>query len=54
MSEKQEIIQKIEELRNLMHLLMNQSETLTNSELVELSQELDKLLNQYNRLLMNE
>ncbi|WP_291579458.1 aspartyl-phosphate phosphatase Spo0E family protein [Clostridium sp. UBA6640] len=54
MSEKQEIIQKIEELRNLMHLLMNQSETLTNTELVELSQELDKLLNQYNRLLMNE
>ncbi|ARC84918.1 spo0E like sporulation regulatory family protein [Clostridium argentinense CDC 2741] len=54
MSEKQEIIQKIEELRNLMHLLMNQSETLTNSELVEISQELDKLLNQYNRLLMSE
>ncbi|GAA0122443.1 MAG: aspartyl-phosphate phosphatase Spo0E family protein [Clostridium argentinense] len=54
MSEKQEIIQKIEELRNLMHLLMNQSETLTNTELVELSQELDKLLNQYNRLLMND
>ncbi|HCQ90984.1 MAG TPA: Spo0E family sporulation regulatory protein-aspartic acid phosphatase [Clostridium sp.] len=54
MSEKQEIIQSIEELRNLMHLLMNQSETLTNSELVEISQELDKLLNQYNRLLMSE
>ncbi|WP_027633768.1 aspartyl-phosphate phosphatase Spo0E family protein [Clostridium hydrogeniformans] len=51
MTKIQEITQKIEELRNLMHCLMNESHKLTDVELVTLSQELDELLNEYNRLL---
>ncbi|WML37562.1 aspartyl-phosphate phosphatase Spo0E family protein [Clostridium sp. OS1-26] len=47
----EEILSKIEELRNLMHRLIEEKELLTDTELVSLSQELDKHLNKYNRLL---
>lgn len=45
------ISQKIEEVRTLMHQLINEKEELTDAELVALSQELDELLNEHNRLL---
>lgn len=41
------ILQKIEEVRILMHELMDEKQQLTDPELVELSQKLDKLLNEY-------
>jgi stage 0 sporulation regulatory protein len=46
-----EITQKIEELRTLMHQLMNEKEALTDPELVVLSQRLDELLNEYDKLV---
>ncbi|SMC21907.1 Spo0E like sporulation regulatory protein [Clostridium acidisoli DSM 12555] len=46
-----EIIDKIEELRQLMHQLMNKKPLLTDPDLVALSQKLDKLLNEYNDLI---
>lgn len=51
MARIQEITHKIEELRSLMHSLMNEANSLTDTELVSLSQELDKLLNEYSRLI---
>lgn len=51
MTQLDEILQKIEKHRTLMHQLMDEKETLTDSELVVLSQELDRLLNEYDKLL---
>lgn len=51
MTEIEKISNKIEELRTLMHQLMNEKIKLTDPELVDLSQNLDKLLNKYNGLL---
>jgi len=51
MTHLEEIIQNIEELRALMYQLMNESGALTDTNLVVLSQQLDGLLNEYNKLL---
>lgn len=51
MLKMEEVLSKIEELRDLMYQLIDGKELLTNAELVSLSQELDKHLNKYNRLL---
>jgi len=51
MEQLEEIIQKIEELRALMYQLMNESGALTDPKLVVLSQKLDGLLNEYDKLL---
>jgi hypothetical protein len=48
----EEIAEKIEDLRILMYQLMNEKVELTDPELVDLSQNLDKLLNKYNELLI--
>ena len=47
----EEILSKIEELRSLICQLIQEKEFLTDGELVSLSQELDKYLNEYNKLL---
>ena len=51
MKKLEEITQKIEELRVLMYPLMNESGALTDPQLVVLSQKLDGLLNEYDKLL---
>lgn len=51
MPQVKEVILKIEELRQLMYQLMNEKETLTDTDLVALSQTIDKLLNEYNELI---
>lgn len=51
MLEMEEILSKIEELRDLMYQLIEGKELLTDADLVSLSQELDKHLNKYNRIL---
>ncbi|MDF2504342.1 MULTISPECIES: aspartyl-phosphate phosphatase Spo0E family protein [Clostridium] len=48
----EKIAEKIEDLRSLMYQLMNEKVELTDPELVDLSQNLDKLLNKYNELLI--
>lgn len=50
----EEISQKIEELRQLMYQLMNERLILTDTELVDLSQKVDRLLNEYNKLISNK
>jgi len=47
----EEIIRKIEELRQLMYQLMGEKLILTDTEIVALSQKVDKLLNEYNKLI---
>jgi stage 0 sporulation regulatory protein len=51
MTQLKEINPKIEELRTLMHQLMNEKEALTDPKLVVLSQKLDGLLNEYDKSL---
>jgi stage 0 sporulation regulatory protein len=51
MAPSNEMVREIEELRELLHQLMNKKILLTDPELVALSQKLDKLLNQYNELI---
>lgn len=51
MKSTKEIINKIEELRQSMYQIINEKQALTDAELVELSQEIDKLLNEYNKLI---
>ena len=51
MTQLDEILQKIEKHRTLLHQLMDEKETLTDPRLVVLSQELDELLNEYDKLL---
>lgn len=51
MTHLKRITHKIEELRDLMHELINERETLTDPKLVALSQKLDELLNEYDELL---
>ncbi|WP_026883362.1 aspartyl-phosphate phosphatase Spo0E family protein [Clostridium akagii] len=50
MTRMDEIVLKIEEIRQLMHGLMDNKALLTDPELVALSQKLDGLLNEYNKL----
>ncbi|MTK13680.1 MAG: aspartyl-phosphate phosphatase Spo0E family protein, partial [Clostridiaceae bacterium] len=47
----EELLSKIEELRGLICQLIQEKEFLTDGELISLSQELDKYLNEYNKLL---
>ncbi len=47
----EEMFRKIEELRQLMYRLINDKRMLTDTELVAISQKLDKLLNEYNKLI---
>ena len=51
MTQLDETARKIEERRDLMHLLINENEALTDPNLVVLSQELDVLLNEYGKLI---
>lgn len=51
MSKVEKILIKIEEVRSLMYSLIEEKEMLTDTEIVLISQELDKLLNEYDRLL---
>ena len=51
MTQLKEITQKIEKLRDLMHQLMNEKESLTDPKLVVISQKLDDLLNEYDKLI---
>jgi hypothetical protein len=51
MTNKQELAQKIEELRCLMHDLMTERSELIHPDIVKASQMLDKLLNEYDELL---
>lgn len=51
MSKNEETSKKIEELRSLMYQLINEKEALTDTELVDVSQQLDKLLNEYDSLI---
>ena len=51
MTQLNEIEQKIEEHRDLMHQLIIKKEVLTDTKLVVLSQKLDGLLNEYDDLL---
>ncbi|APC41000.1 aspartyl-phosphate phosphatase Spo0E family protein [Clostridium estertheticum] len=51
MTNMNEITQKIEDLRKAMHQLINEKDRLTDPKLVELSQKLDGLLNEYDDLL---
>ena len=51
MTTTEETIRKIEELRQLMYQLMNEKLALTDTELVALSQKIDGLLNEYNKLI---
>ncbi|MBZ9607847.1 aspartyl-phosphate phosphatase Spo0E family protein [Clostridium estertheticum] len=51
MTQLDEISQKIEKYRALLHQLMDEKEILTDPKLVVLSQELDELLNEYDKLL---
>lgn len=43
---------KIEKLRNLMHDLINKEENLLHSRVLEVSQKLDKTLNEYNNIII--
>jgi uncharacterized protein YfkK (UPF0435 family) len=54
MSKKEESSKKIEELRSLMYQLISEKEALTDTELVDVSQQLDKLLNEYDSLTNEE
>ena len=51
MTQLDETSQKIEKYRALLHQLMDEKKTLTDPKLVVLSQELDELLNEYDKLL---
>lgn len=51
MSKLNEVLNQIEELKELMYQIMEESEELTDTELVKVSQELDKLLNEYGKLI---
>lgn len=51
MTQLDETAQKIEKHRALMHQLMDEKETLTDPEVVVVSQKLDELLNKYDKLL---
>lgn len=51
MSKIQELSEKIEEVRVLLHELMDETGGITNPDVVSLSQDLDVLLNEYNKSL---
>ncbi|WP_455795851.1 aspartyl-phosphate phosphatase Spo0E family protein [Clostridium butyricum] len=51
MSKKINLIVKIERLRELMHYLIIKEGNLLHSKVIKFSQDLDKLLNEYNRVV---
>ncbi|MCD3351691.1 aspartyl-phosphate phosphatase Spo0E family protein [Clostridium botulinum] len=51
MSEVDEIIEKIEEMRKYLNDLINEKENLLDEEIIWASQTLDKILNDYNNFL---
>lgn len=51
MSKLNGVLKQIEELKELMYQIMEEREELTDTELVKVSQELDKLLNEYGKLI---
>lgn len=51
MSNKELLLKKIEEVRELMNRLIEEKDELIDPEIVEVSQKLDRLLNEYNDLL---
>ncbi|MBU3182755.1 aspartyl-phosphate phosphatase Spo0E family protein [Clostridium psychrophilum] len=51
MTQREEIERKIEKVKFLIYALLDANEALADPKLVVLSQKLDELLNQYNKLL---
>ncbi|MCD3347797.1 aspartyl-phosphate phosphatase Spo0E family protein [Clostridium botulinum D/C] len=51
MSEVDEIIEKIEEMRKYLNDLINEKENLLDEEIIWASQTLDRILNDYNNFL---
>jgi len=51
MTHMEEIVHKIEITRILIYQLINENEALTDPKLVVLSQKLDELINEYDKLL---
>jgi len=51
MSKEQLLLEKIEEARTLMNQLISEKSQLIDEDLVLLSQQLDTLLNEYNKFL---
>ena len=51
MEQIEEITRKVDELRQLLYKLINEKPSLTDTELVALSQRVDKLLNEYDKLV---
>ena len=51
MEQIEEITRKVDELRQLLYKLINEKASLTDTELVALSQRVDKLLNEYDKLI---
>ena len=45
------LIERIEELRQFMHDVINKEEDLLSIEVIKISQQLDLVINEYNRLL---
>lgn len=54
MSNKELLLKKIEEIRALMNKLIEEKDELIDPEIVEVSQQLDRLLNEYNDILKKE
>lgn len=52
MSKRIKLRIRIEELRELMHNMICEKENLGHYEVVRISQKLDKMLNEYNRMLI--
>ncbi len=44
------LLERIEELRQLMHYLITKEKDLLNTEIIKVSQQLDLVINEYNRL----
>ncbi|WP_298839083.1 aspartyl-phosphate phosphatase Spo0E family protein [uncultured Clostridium sp.] len=51
MTHLEEIVREIEKIRVLIYQLINENEALTDQKLVVLSQKLDELINEYDKLL---
>lgn len=45
------LLERIEELRKLMHYLISKEKDLLNTEVIKVSQQLDLVINEYNRLI---
>ncbi len=51
MSELKELIDKIQDLRKYLHLLLEEKENLLDPEIVSVSKMIDTLLNEYEKIL---